>query len=239
MALYVGKNKFLRFNFSQRGAANLFPRFAKMYQSLDETCCFGILRRRPADTVNNGEIETQSVSSILERLYQIARAKRVQMANLHSAEREARLEAVFYAATNRQVALSHTRIAMDYNRQHVAEQQKYEQITKLIGIIETAQRNLSLATTMFASTKTLQQLLESMPGEANEIMNELREQMHQVQNDDRELSRPLEQQSGIVIAHELDEMLSAAAAVAIATAEAPPISSEKSVAAKNKVKTTN
>ena len=213
-----------------------------MYQSLDETCCFGILRRRPpADAVNNGEIETQSVSSILERLYQLARAKRVQMANLHSAEREARLEAVFYAATNRQVALSHTRIAMDYNRQHLAEQQKYEQITKLIGTIETAQRNLALATTMFASSKTLQQLLESMPGEANEIMNELREQMHQVRIDDRELSRPLDQQqlqSGIVIEHELDEMLSAAAAVAIATAEALPSSGEKS-AVKNKIKMTN
>lgn len=168
------------------------------------------------------------------------------MANLHSAEREARLEAVFYAETNRQVALSHTRIAMDYNRQHVAEQQKYEQITKLIGTIETAQRNLSLATTMFASSKTLQQLLESMPGEADEIMNELREQMHQVRIDDRELSRPLDQhqlQSGIVIEHELDEMLSTAvsavAAVAIATAEAPPSSVEKSAAVKNKVKMTN
>ena len=160
------------------------------------------------------------------------------MANLHSAEREARLEAVFYAATNRQVALSHTRIAIDYNRQHVAEQQKYEQITKLIGTIETAQRNLSLATTMFASSKTLQHLLESMPGEADEIMHELREQMHQVRIDDRELSRPLEQQqSVIVIEHELDEMLSAAA-VAIATAEAPPSSSEKS-AVKNKIKMTN
>ena len=207
-----------------------------MYQSLDETCCFGILRRRPAYAAAD-EIETQSVSTILERLYQIARAKRVQMANLHSAEREARLEAVFYATTNRQVALSHTRIAMDYNRQHVAEQQKFEQITKLIGTIETAQRNLALATTMFASSKTLQQLLESMPGEADEIMNELREQMHQVRNDDKVLSRPLEQQqSGIVIEHELDEMLSAA--VAIATAEAP-ISVEKGTAAKNKIKTAN
>ena len=155
-------------------------------------------------------METQPVSEILNRLYQLARAKRAQMANLHSAEREARLEAVLYATSNRPVALSHTRIALDYNRQHVLEQQKYEQITKLIGTIETAQRNLALATTMFASSKTLQQLLASMPGQAEDVMNELREQIHQVREKDSELSRPLLDASnftsGIVIEHELDEM---------------------------------
>lgn len=149
----------------------------------------------------------QDASQIIEQIQRMARAKRHQIVGIQQQQTEAELDAL--ACTDRQQALSFVRIAMEYKAEAQSEQLKYEQLVKLCNKIESARRNVEMASTMFSSAKTLQQVLEQMPGEElATVMDELRDLFVEHQQVEKELARPLiKTMSSIVLDDELDKLI--------------------------------
>lgn len=170
----------------------------------DEGGCCPLLfssSRSPTPYTNQG------ASLIIEQIQRMARAKRHQIVGIQQQQTEAELDAL--ACTDRQQALSFVRIAMDYKAEAQSEQLKYEQLVKLCNKIESARRNVEMASTMFSSAKTLQQVLEQMPGEElATVMDELRDLFVEHQQVEKELARPLvKAMSSIVLDDELDKLI--------------------------------
>ena len=154
------------------------------------------------------QLEEQPAVSVLDNLYAIIRAKRAQMASMDSAMREARMEALYHEKTDHAVALSHVRIALEYQERHRVEQLKYENLLKLIGRLETAHRDLAMHAGFFAASKTLRDVIASMGDDTGEMMDQLREHVHVVQEQDQELSRTIfPEPSNVLLERELDEMV--------------------------------
>lgn len=168
-----------------------------------EGCCPLLFRSKQTPT----PYTNLDASLIIEQIQRMARAKRHQIVGMQQQQTEAELDAL--ACKERQQALSFVRIAMDYKLAAQSEQLKYEQLVKLCNKIESARRNVEMASTMFASAKTLQQVLEQMPGEElAHVMDELRELFVEHNEVSKELARPLvKAMSGIVLENELDNLI--------------------------------
>jgi len=148
----------------------------------DSSCCS--LFSKPQKSYTD-----QDASFIIEHLQKLARAKRHQIVGLQHLQAKAELDAV--TCKNHEQALSYVRISKTFQADALSEQAKYEQLIKLSNKIESARRNLEMAATMFASAKTLQQVLEAMPVEqVQSVTDELRELFVQHEQNDRELARP-------------------------------------------------
>lgn len=158
------------------------------------------------------QYQDQDASLIIEQLQKMARAKRHQIGGLQLQREEADLDAL--RCKDRSQALSFVRISLDYRNEAKREQAKYEQLIKLINTIESARRNLEMASIMFASSKTLQQVLEQMPvDDVRNVMDELRDLFVQHQEQSKELSKPILNGGGgaavssILLEEELDKMI--------------------------------
>ena len=172
----------------------------------DSGCCHLFSKPKPQT------YEEQDASLIIERLQQLARAKKHQIVGLKLQQKEAELDALACEAESREHALSFMRIALNYKNEAISEQAKYEQLVKLSNAIESARRNLEMAATMFASSKTLQQVLEAMPvDEMRNVMDELRELFVQHQEQSKELSSAIYKEGGgirsVILEDELDKMI--------------------------------
>ncbi|MBX9636408.1 MAG: hypothetical protein K2Q45_02515 [Nitrosomonas sp.] len=173
------------------------------------------------------------MSTVVEKLQKIARAKNVQIAHIKMQEQQFFERALQEAQSDRAMALPFVNLGLNLKKQRLAEIEKYAQITLLIKTIETAQCNVGIASTFFQANQTLQQVLASMPANAAEIMKNIRLHVAKVERNDRMLSMPVQQQQqqsvdNVVLEQELDELMKprlalpppqAAAAAAVVTEE--------------------
>lgn len=126
----------------------------------------------------------------IDFLNRLIRAKLHQMSGIDLQMRESEmLAARFESEGKHEAALSETRIFLDFKAEHAKEQLKREQLIKLVRRIEAAQRDASMLQGMFQSSKTLAEILATMP-DASQVVDQLKEQGFLLGQVERELLPP-------------------------------------------------
>ena len=180
--------------------------------------CFGLIRLGSRRSQHHHE--NSSVDDTLSALYKLARAKKAQLAGYKQHERDAQLEALAVGSTDRSVALFHVRVALNYRKIHEREQQKLEQVLRMVDTIEEARRNVGHTASLFGAAQTLEEIRVD-PDTVRALMDSLAEQVHAVEQASEELRAPLSVADATVDA-ELDALFIAAEEKA-APAKAAPV----------------
>ncbi len=165
----------------------------------DNVFCFGWIRLHHRQKKIKS-VEDEPIDDVVDRLTELAKAQWYHIDGLRHDIEEAQKNAVYYSKVDMQEARMHTSLSMEYARVKERELEKYKQMKLVVSKLQEARRNVGIASAYFASSKTLQEVINATP-EISDVMDDLRDLFGVVDEHSTLLSEPLRQEEEEVSPH--------------------------------------